>query len=106
MIVKTIAAHLGEGSFPTFASGTAVEMGASCQHFLHWSACEIDGYQTYVPDVFVEHGYLNQDYNPTELVAEPDELMEVLQVVHAWLLVRSERSGKVGWMPAENVVSV
>lgn len=106
MMVGAIAEHLGEGSFPTFAAGTAVSMGGACQHFLHWSACVIDGYQTYVPNIFIEQGCLNQAYNPTELVAEAGEELEVLQIVHAWLLVRSMQTNEIGWMPAENVISV
>jgi len=105
MRVKVIAPHPGEGKFPTFAKGTSVTMGDECTHFLHWYPCEIEKHETYVPELFLCDGRLNRDYNPTELVAEVDDVLEVQKIVYAWLIA-TNKSGVTGWIPAESVVSV
>jgi len=104
MKVKVIAQHSGEGTFPTFAKGTAVALGNECTHFLHWYPCAIDGHETYVPESFVREGKLIRDYNPTELVAEIGDIFEVQEIVYAWLMATNE-SGTSGWIPAESVLS-
>ena len=104
MTVKVTAQHSGEGAFPTFAKGTAVVLGEECTHFLHWYPCTIDGHETYVPESFVSDGKLIRDYNPTELVAEVGDILEVHETVYAWLMATNE-SGISGWIPAESVLS-
>ena len=104
MKVKVIAQHPGEGVFPTFAEGTVVEIGEECSHFPHWYPCEIDGYETYVPELFINKGKLVREYNPTELVAEVGEILEVQEIIYAWLLAINVK-GVTGWIPAESVVS-
>jgi len=106
MRVKVIQEHSGEGQFPTFSKGMQVAMEIKEDtHFLHWHACEIDGYQTYVPELFVENGVLIRDYNPTELVQDEGDVLEVNEIVYAWLLATNE-CGITGWIPAEAVVSI
>ena len=105
MKAKVVKAHLGEGQFPTFKKGTAVKLAReSCAHFLHWRPCEIEGYETYVPEAFVGNGRLLRDYNPTELVQEAGDIVEVEEIVYSWLLAKNEK-GITGWIPAEVVLS-
>ena len=105
MKVKVIEKHLGEGQFPTFKKGTQVLMQEAGSHFLRWHACEIDGHKTYVPDVYVISGTLVQDYNPTELVQNTGDMLEVKKIVYAWLFAINDQ-GISGWIPAESVLSV
>lgn len=103
--VRVIKKHPGEGKFPTFPKGTEVKLQEACTHFLHWHACEIDGQQTYVPELFVSEGSLIRDYNPTELVQEVGDILEVQEIAYAWLIATNQQ-GITGWIPAEVVVSV
>ena len=106
MKVKVIQNHPGEGTFPTFPKGTKLTMEKKEDtHFLHWHACEIAGHKTYVPECFVSDGALNRDYNPTELVQEAGDILELREIVYAWLLATNEQ-GIGGWIPAEAVVSI
>lgn len=105
MKVKMIKSHPGEGHFPTFGKGSKVIMKDEGTHYLHWYACEIDGYQTYVPELFVCDGALIRDYNPTELVQKEGDILTVQEIIYAWLIATNE-NGVVGWIPAESVVSV
>ena len=105
MKIKVIARHLGEGEFPTFAQGSTVLIGEECNHFLHWFPCEIEGYKTYIPEVFVCDGKLTRDYNPTELIVDVGEILEVREIVYAWLLATNAK-GITGWIPAESVISI
>ncbi len=104
MKVKVITNHPGEGCFPTFSKGTAVALKEKCTHFLHWYACNIEGHETYVPEAFVAGGKLTRDYSPTELVVEIGDVLEVREIVNAWLIATNE-NGVTGWIPAESVVS-
>jgi len=104
MKVRVVAQHLGEGAFPVFAKGTAVKMGEEATHFLHWYSCVIEGYETYVPECFVCDGKLICDYNPTELAAEAGEILEVREIVYAWIIA-TNGDGVKGWIPAESVLS-
>ena len=105
MKVKVIKAHQGEGQFPTFEEGTEVIMKEECTHFIHWNACEINGHQTYVPNIFVANGKLTRDYNPTELIQEAGDIVDVHEIIYAWLLAKNEKD-ITGWIPAEVVVSI
>jgi len=104
MKVKVIVNHPGEGKFPTFPKGTKVILKEACTHFLHWYACEIEEYQTYVPEIFVSEGMLIRDYNPTELVQKVGDILEVKEVAYAWLIATNEE-GITGWIPAEVTIS-
>jgi len=99
MKVKVVAHHRGEGVFPTFAKGTAVIMGDECTHFPHWYPCVIKEHETYIPESFVCDGRLVRDYNPTELVAEVGEVLEVQEIVYAWLFA-TNADGIAGWIPS------
>ena len=46
-----------------------------------------------------------RDYNPTELVAEDGDVLEVREIVYAWLIATNERD-VTGWIPAESAVTV
>ena len=105
MNVKVIKNHLGEGQFPTFPAGTDVKVGEGCTHFLNWYACEIEGHATYIPAVFVVGGKLVRDYNPTELICEVGELVEVKEIFYAWFIAE-KTGGAIGWIPAEVCVSI
>ena len=105
MKVKVLQEHPGEGQFPTFPKGTKVTFtGEECTDFLHWYPCEIDGRQTYVPDTFVSDGALSRNYNPTELVQNAGDILNVEEIVNAWLLA-TNKNGQTGWIPAGIVVS-
>ena len=92
--------------FPTFAKGTKVTHSEIAdEHFAHWFEAQIEGRETFVPASFVCDGALNRDYNPTELVQKIGDVLEVNEIVNAWLIATNE-NGKVGWIPAENVVSI
>ena len=105
MRVKVIKKHLGEGQFPTFKRGIGVVLAKEEDtHFLNWYACNIEGYETYVPISFVCDGELNRDYNPTELVQEVGDVLDVKEIVFAWLIATNAQ-GVTGWIPAEIVIS-
>ena len=109
MKVKVIQPHHNKWEitkFPTFAKGTVVLMNKKeDDEFPGWHPCEIDGHQTFVPQLFVCDGKLTREYNPTELVQEAGDVLEVQEIVHAWLIATNEK-GTTGWITAENVVSV
>ena len=108
MKVKVVRASRWEhpGEFPTFAKGTPVTLASEEDtDFLGWHACDIAGYQPFVPKVFVNDGKLTRDYNPTELIQEVGDILEVREIVYAWLLATNDK-GVTGWIPAECVMSV
>jgi len=94
------------GEFPCFHVGTNVSMAAEeDDDFIGWFSCQIDGYETFVPKIFVEDGKLIREYNPTELTQQPGDILRVVEIVGAWLLATNE-NGVTGWIPAECVISV
>jgi len=94
------------GEFPTFEKGTPVTLAKEEDNeFLGWYACEIDGRKPYVPINFVSDGKLTRDYNPTELIPKTGDILEVKEIVYAWLLA-TDSNGTIGWIPAECVASV
>jgi len=106
MKVKVIQNHTGEGQFPRFPTGAKVTLtGKEDDYFRQWFPCEIEGHQTYIPESFMNDGVLLIDYNPTELVQNVGDILEVQEIVNAWLFASNE-SGQTGWIPAEAVVSV
>ena len=107
MKVKVIRPSRWEppGAFPTFDAGTPITLDEEGTHFLGWYACDISGHKSYVPNVFVRDGKLTRDYNPTELIQEPGDILDVQEIVYAWLLATNDR-GVTGWIPAECVVSI
>ena len=106
MRARVIRNHPGEGQFPVFKKGTRVVMADDAESgFLGWRACDIEGYKTYAPEIFVCDGALTRDYDPTELVQQAGDIIEVREIVHAWLIATNEK-GTMGWIPAEIVVSV
>jgi hypothetical protein len=105
MKVKVIKDHPGYGKFPTLKKGTPVKMGEEGTHYLNWYACEINGHETFIPISFVFDGKLTRDYNPTELIQKTGDILEVREIIYAWL-VASNDNGEIGWIPAEVVVSM
>ena len=106
MQVRVIQEHTGDGQFPTFPIGAKVVLtGDEDTHFLHWFPCEIEGHQTYVPESFIADGVLIREYNPTELIQSAGDLIEVKEIVNAWILGINQ-IGQTGWIPAEAVISV
>ena len=102
MRIRVIKRHAGEGVFPTFKRGTQVILGEETNHFPHWYACEIEGHRTYIADAFVRDGRLSIDYNPTELVQEVGDILEVHEIVYDWFLAENDKGIK-GWIPQEVV---
>ncbi|MCL2593770.1 MAG: SH3 domain-containing protein [Defluviitaleaceae bacterium] len=107
MKVKIVRPYRWEhpGEFPTFEKGTPVSLDKEDTDFLGWYACEILGHNPYVPITFVSDGKLTRDYNPTELIQELGDILEVQEIVNAWLFVTND-AGITGWIPAECVASV
>jgi len=108
MKVKVVRSSRWEfpGEFPTFEKGTPVTLAKEEDaEFLGWYACDIAGHESYVPEVFVCDGRLTRDYNPTELIQNAGDILEVQEIVHAWLLATNDK-GVTGWIPAECVISV
>ena len=94
------------GEFPTFKEGTSLMLAQEEDtEFLGWYACDIAEYKTYVPKAFVHNGKLTRDYNPTELIQEIGDILEVQEIVCAWLLATNDK-GVTGWIPAACVMSV
>jgi len=95
--------------FPTFRKGTAVKLAADREegddYFVDWFAAEVDGHETFVPVSFIKDGKLIRDYNPTELEVKAGGILEVVEIVNAWLIAKDNK-GRIGWIPAENVVSM
>ena len=105
MTVKVIKDHDGEGVFPLFKAGANVTLGEACTHYVGWHACAIDGHKTYIPKNYVIDGKLTKDYNPTELIQKTGDILQVKEIVHAWLICSNDKM-ETGWMPAEKAVSV
>lgn len=103
MRLTVTKSHQGEGQFPLFPKGSVVNIKAECSQYPNWLACEIAGYDTYVPRHFVEQNQLVRDYNPTELVVTKNEIVELLELYYEWALV--QRNDEVGWLPCEILVS-
>lgn len=94
------------GIFPTFPKGTEVEItGEEDTDFLGWYPCKIKGHESFVPQVFVENGKLNRDYNPTELLVSVGDVLTVKEIIGAWLMVE-DKNKKLAWLAAECVKSV
>ena len=94
--------------FPLFLKGTQVHnlaVDVEGDAFPHWLSCTIDGHEFFIPETFVADDVLLRDYNPTELQASQDEIVELLELVFEWVYVKNS-TGKVGWIPARYVVSV
>jgi len=106
MQARVIQDHSGEGQFPTFAKGAVVTLtGGEDDYFKHWFPCVIEGHKTYVPESFLADGLLARDYNPTELVQCVGDVIEVKEIVNAWLFA-ANKSGQTGWIPSETVISL
>jgi len=108
MKVKIVKPYRWEhpGKFPAFEKGTSVSLDENEDtDFLGWYSCEILGHKSYVPITFVSDGQLTRNYNPTELIQELGDILEVNEIVNAWLFATND-AGITGWIPAECVVSV
>ena len=105
MKVKVNKKHVSEGIFPLFAKGKDVLIKDECREFFAWYNCEIDGYDTYIHEDYFENGKLIKDYNPTELNAEPGDILEVILIKNNWLYCKTE-NGIPGWIPGDNVKGI
>ena len=109
MKVKVVKDHPSDWEapqFPTFSKGTAVALtGEEDCDFKQWYPAVIDGHETFVPQSFISNGALVRDYNPTEIKAKVGDVLQLVEVVNAWLIVASGEN-VTGWIPAECVVSV
>ncbi|WP_086351118.1 hypothetical protein [Candidatus Enterococcus clewellii] len=97
--------HLGEGIFPVFSAGSKVTELNPCKKYKNWTAGTIDGYPTYLPLDYLNKDILTRDYNPTELVASENSIVELLEVVYEWALVKNQ-DGSIGWLPFEILKSL
>ena len=95
--------HEGEGIFPLFTKGTAVNNVQPCEVSTHWFSCVINGHETYIPDIYIADGVLVCDYNPTELIAEKGQTVILMDIVYEWLYVK-DMKGNEGWLPASKVI--
>ena len=97
--------HVSEGIFPLFKARSTVLAKDKCDTFFAWYSCEIEGYSTYIHEDYFEDGKLTIDYNPTELDAEPGDILEVVLIKNNWLYCRT-KNGIFGWIPGGNVKTV
>ena len=97
--------HLGEGIFPTFEAGTKVHALSPCKHYHNWTAGTLNGYETYLPMDYIDGGVLMRQYNPTELVATENSVVELIEVVYEWALVK-DAHGTIGWLPFAKLKSL
>ncbi|QIM64191.1 hypothetical protein [Frederiksenia canicola] len=104
MKLITVKSHQGEGQFPRFPKGCAVNILAKCAHYENWLQAEIAGYQVYVPSHFVDDNQLVIDYDPTELVIGENEVVELLELHYEWAVVK--QGDKVGWLPCQILKSI
>ena len=104
-IILPLFTEWERGIFPTFAKETKVAIKQEDKDFRGWHEAEIEGHQTFIPKHFVSDGKLVRDYNPTELVGEVGDLVEVQEIHHAWLLATDEQ-GTTGWIPSAVVISI
>ena len=105
MRVKVNNKHESEGTFPLFKAETNVLIKDKCDGFFAWYSCEIEGYSTYIHEDYFENGKLVTDYNPTELDAEPGDVLEVLLIKNNWLYCKTEDE-IFGWIPGDNVKTI
>ena len=105
MKVVVIDRHDGEGQFPTFHVGETIHNLQPCDESAHWMSCAINGFDTSIPDKFVYNTALVREYNPTELIAREDEILEIEEIAYEWLYGKNEK-GEHGWIPAEKVLSI
>ncbi len=101
--VTVVDNHRGEGVFKTFEKHTTVKLIADCQHYINWIKCEIEDILTYVPKCFVTDNKLNRDYNPTELICEIGQSIEVIEIVYGWIYGKNRDTNEIGWIPCEKV---
>ena len=118
MNLLVIEKHDGHGVFPLFKKGTVVsDLKEDNEYPIHaeaiwgdgssphWFSCVIDGHETYIPETYVIDGILTQDYNPTEIIVEKDQIVTLIDIVFEWLYVKDE-NGREGWLPANKVISL
>lgn len=105
MKLLVIEKHDGEGVFPLFKKGTVVNDLKVCNETPHWLSCVINGHETYIPEIYVVDGILIQDYNPSEVIVDKDQVVTLIAVVFQWLYVKCE-DGRNGWLPANKVISI
>ena len=117
MELLVVEKHDGCGVFPLFTKGTAVnDLEANNEYSMHaeaiwgkdsvshWLSCTINGYNTYIPDLYVSGGVLARDYNPTEIVVEKGQFLTLIALVFEWAYVRDE-NGEKGWLPVNKIIS-
>lgn len=97
--------HLGEGQFPVFPAGAKVTELVPCKQYKNWTAGTIEGYATYLPLDYVDKDTLIRDYNPTELIAAENSIVELLEVVYDWAFVEN-KEGMTGWLPFQKLKSL
>ncbi|MBL1228646.1 hypothetical protein IW492_05285 [Enterococcus sp. BWB1-3] len=97
--------HLGEGVFPTFSEGTIVTNLTLCEHYHNWTGGTIEGYDTYFPVDYIDGDTLTREYNPTELIATENSIVELIEVVYEWALVKDQH-GTIGWLPFSKLKSL
>ncbi|TNH06494.1 hypothetical protein [Testudinibacter sp. TR-2022] len=98
MKLTAIEMHKNEGLFPTFTAGCPLENLQPCAKYTHWFSCSIQGFDTYVPESFIENNQLNQSYNPTELNVNIGDTVELLAIYYEWAIVKNSTQ-QVGWLP-------
>ena len=107
MNLLVIEKHDGEGVFPLFKKGAIVSdlKEGEDNEYPHWFPCVINGYKTFIPDIYVACGVLTQEYNPTEIIVEKGQVVTLIDIVFEWLYVKDENDS-YGWLPASKVISI
>ena len=92
------------GIFPTFPKGSVFEVVGGDGESPHWFPCIVNGMGFWTPDIYMDKGVLNRDYNPTSITVEKGQTLTLIELVFEWLYVKDE-NGNEGWIPASKVIS-
>ena len=109
--------HRGCGTFPLFIKGAVVRDLSADKDYPthaeaiwgdsltpHWVSCVINGYETFIPEIYIADGILTQNYNPTEIIVEKGQHLTLIALVFEWMYVKDEYNNE-GWLPTSKVIS-
>ncbi len=103
MKVTVVERHLGEGVFPLFKRGCSVKILEDCNFYVNWKKCLINNIITYIPKHFIKAEVLLVDYNPTELICDVNDEIEVIDIVYGWIY--GKINDEIGWVPCYKIFS-
>lgn len=91
-----------------FRCGELVEVGRRDTRWSSWIWCTTaSGASAWVPEQLLNisdptRAVVTADYNSTELIVNPGELVTGMQVLAGWIWCQNGRNGE-GWVPLENL---